>query len=263
MVTNIVPERTDFKWDFEVPRYHNYWCAGAIHHNSGKTSVGAGIVSRLVRREGPIYRRLRNPEKRPLKIWIAPQTFEKFKSNWEQRVLGDIFEGMKVDYTESPVRTFTWADEISPTNTIYGKTQDQGFRAFESDVIDLCLFDEEPEDRRVHDSAVRGTATTNGVVVYTMTPLLGISWTFSRFYQPVKKAEYQIADRVWRCKNLITLIQMGSADNPANVAGGGVARVANDPGLTQAEKNTRLYGHYGYAEGAIFPEFAGLTVEAE
>jgi hypothetical protein len=52
---------------------------------------------------------------------------------------------------------------------------------------------------------------------------------------------------------------MGMADNPESVAGGGVARVQNDPGMTEAEKNTRLHGHYGFAEGLIFPEFATLS----
>jgi hypothetical protein len=55
---------------------------------------------------------------------------------------------------------------------------------------------------------------------------------------------------------------MGMADNPASVAGGGVARLQQDPGMSQAEKNTRLYGHYGFAEGLIFPQFADLFVEA-
>jgi hypothetical protein len=29
--------------------------------------------------------------------------------------------------------------------------------------------------------------------------------------------------------------------------------------MTEAEKNTRLHGHYGYAEGLVFPEFATLN----
>ncbi len=55
-------------------------------NQSGKSTVGGGIVSRLVRREGPVYRRLRKPEGRPLKIWVSPHTFEKYKSNWETRL---------------------------------------------------------------------------------------------------------------------------------------------------------------------------------
>jgi hypothetical protein len=56
-------------------------------NRSGKSQVGVGICSRLVRREGPIYRRLRNPKGRALTIWVAPQTDEKAKSLWEPRLL--------------------------------------------------------------------------------------------------------------------------------------------------------------------------------
>ena len=41
LVTHISFKRKDFKWDFTVPEYHNYWLAGAIHHNSFKTSATA------------------------------------------------------------------------------------------------------------------------------------------------------------------------------------------------------------------------------
>ena len=43
------------------------------------------------------------------------------------------------------------------------------------------------------------------------------------------------------------------------MAGGGVARIQNDPGMTEAEKATRLYGKYGYAEGLIWKDFATLS----
>lgn len=247
-------------------------------NQSGKTTSAMGIVSRLVRREGPIYRRLRLPERRPLKIWVCPQSFEKYKSNWEERLGNEVFRGLPHDYdptaeaelfsevahdyVKTPQPTWTWDDDCAKGNTLWGKSQDQGFRAFESDVVDLIVFDEEPEDRKVYTSAQQRFATTNGVIVLAFTPLLGISWTHGMLYVPTKKPAHKVADRVWKRGNAVTLIQMGMADNPASVAGGGVERLKNDPAITQAEKNTRLYGEYGFAEGLIFPEFAGLMVEA-
>lgn len=243
-------------------------------NQSGKSTAGAGVVSRLVRREGPVYRRLRNPEHRPLKIWVSPQSFEKYKSNWERRLYDDVFSGMDIThavelgYKQTPVPVFTWDDGCATGNQLYGKSQDQGFLAFESDVVDLIVFDEEPKDPRLYTSAVQRLATTNGIILLTFTPLLGISWTHGRFYQPSVKPQFQVLDdkgepidRVWRNGNEVTVIEMGMADNPEAVAGGGVARIQNDPGMTEAEKNTRLYGQYGYAEGLIFPGFATLNAD--
>ena len=252
--------RWDVKWDFTVPHYHNYVCAGAVHHNSGKSQSGLGVVSRLVRREGPIYRRLKDPEHRPLKIWVSPQTLEKYLSLWEARLIGQVFAGLDYSYKQSPQHVFTWDDSCAKGNTLWAKSQEQGFMAFESDEVDLIVFDEEPADRRLYTSAEQRLATTNGVIVFAFTPLLGMTWTHGTFYAPVVRDEYRVADRVWRKGNALTVIQMGMADNPAAVAGGGVARLLQNPGITQAEKNTRLYGQYGYAEGLIFPMFADLQV---
>jgi phage terminase large subunit-like protein len=236
-------------------------------NQSGKTQTGMGAVSRLVRREGPVYRRLKDPDTRPLKAWVSPQTFEKYKSNWEPRLIGQVFQGLDFDYVQSPQPVFRWHDGVTkrlrlPPNELWGKAQEQGFMAFESDVVDLIVLDEEPADKRIHTSCIQRFATTNGVLLYTFTPLLGMSWTHGVFYVPCVKDEFKVADRVWRRGNAITLIMMGMADNPASVAGGGVARLQQDPGISQAEKNTRLYGHYGFAEGLIFSCFADLFVEA-
>jgi phage terminase large subunit-like protein len=231
-------------------------------NRSGKSKVGEGIVSRVVRREGPIYRRLRNPKGRQLKIWVAPQTDEKAKSLWEPRLL-KMFEGLEVRYVQSPHRLFEWKD-ADGGGTLWIKSQEQGFLAFESDDVDLVLFDEEPEDRRVYASAKTRLATTNGAVVLTFTPLNGMTWTHEEIYAPVaEKPDLQVADRFWRLGNEISVIQMGMADNPEAVAGGGVARMLRDPSMSEAEKAARLYGKYGFTEGLLFPMWADLTTDKE
>lgn len=229
-------------------------------NRSGKTQSALGIVSRLIRREGPIYRRLKDPGTRPLKIWVSPQTSEKYASLWEPRLIGQVFSGLSYKYVQSPHHVFTWDDACAKGNTLWGKTQEQGFLAYESDDVDLIVFDEEPIDKRLYTSAEQRLATTNGVIVFAFTPLLGMSWTHGTFYTPTVRPEYQVADRVWRNRNHCTVIQMGMADNPAAVSGGGVARLQNNPAIAETEKQTRLYGAYGYAEGLIFPEFADLMV---
>lgn len=239
----------DRKWDFEVPGYHHYWLGGVLHHNSGKTQAGRGIIARLVRREGPIYQRLRNPRGRRLKVWVAPLTGEKWRSNWEQSLLGEVLVGLGATYVQSPHPVITGQDRYGGWE-IWGKSQDQGYRAFEGDPVDLIIVDEEPEDPRIYSSCMQRFATTNGCLVFTFTPLLGMDWTHTKLYEPVARPAYQRRERVWR-KDNVTLIQMGMADNPA--AKDGAARLAADPVLTDQEKRTRLFGEYGFVEGLLFP----------
>ena len=137
-------------------------------------------------------------------------------------------------------------------------TSDQGYMSFESDEVDLVIFDEEPEDQKVYTAAVQRFATTNGVVVLAYTPLRGMTWTNSSLYVPTVKPANEVASRVWQLGTAISVIQMGMADNPAAVEGGGVERLRNDVSISEAERNTRLYGMYGFAEGLIWPECADL-----
>jgi len=223
---------------------------------SGKSVLSAGIVGRLIRREGPIYARLRNPQ-RALKVWVAPLTFEKWRSNWEQRLLTDVFAGLGASYTQSPHPVITWRDQYGESS-LWGKAQEQGFMAFESDTVDLIVLDEEPEDVRLYGSCMQRFATTNGVLVLAFTPLLGMDWTYSRLYEPVAKPEYQRGDRIWKSSakgstSGVTIIQMGMADNPA--AQGAAERLQADPVISEQEKRTRLYGEYGFVEGLVFPQF--------
>lgn len=235
----------------------------------GKTSSAMGIVSRVLRREGPIYRRLRSTGKkrgvdidsRPLKVWVAPKTGEKAQSVWEPLLRDHAFVGMAFSYVQSPHRVFTWTDGVSAGNTLALKSQDQGLLAFESDAVDLVVFDEEPLDRRLVAAANARTTTTGGCVVLAFTPLHGLTYTHGAYYVPCVKPEFKIADRVWRIGNRLAVVQMGMADNPAAVAGGGVQRLRDDPTISEAERQTRLYGTYGYAEGLIFPVLAGLFTD--
>lgn len=231
-------------------------------NQSGKSKVGEGIVSRLVRREGPIYQRLKDPGGRPLTIWVCPQTFEKYSSLWERRLLDGVFRGLDYEYSRTPHPCFRWRDEHGG-GELWGKAQEQGFLSFESNVVDLVLFDEEPEDVRVYNSAKTRLTTTNGVIVLTYTPLLGMSWTYHALYVPCVKPRLRVADRVWRLDHRMTVVNMGMADNPEAVAGGGVARLRADPSMSEAEKAARLYGTYGYTEGLLIKGFATLNADLD
>ncbi len=226
-------------------------------NQSGKTTVGLGIVNRLVRREGPIYRRLIEPVGRRLKTWVSPNLHEKWLSNWEQRIIHDVFAGIPHRYVQTPHPHFEWEDNAGG-GELWGKSQEQGFMAFESDVVDLALFDEEPLDKRLYTSAQARLSGTNGVIVLLFTPLNGITWTYTALYLPTTKDEYKVAERVWVKRPQLTVIEMGMADNPRSVIGGGVARLTADTSISESERQTRLFGKYGFTEGLIFPMFADL-----
>lgn len=231
-------------------------------NQSGKTTVGLAIAARVIRREGPIYRRLLRPEGRPLKIWVCPNLNEKYKSNWEDRLVHEAFAGVEHTYVQSPHPLFTWKDEFGG-GTLWGKSQEQGFMAFESDEVDLILFDEEPLDRRLYTSAQTRVSGTNGVIALLFTPLNGITWTYGALYLPAAVPERERAPRVWVDFPRLTIVEMGMADNPHSVDGGGVERLKNDPSISESERQTRLYGKYGFTEGLIFPMFADLSVHTQ
>lgn len=232
-------------------------------NQGGKTEVAAAVVGRMVRREGPMYARLRNPKGRPLKIWVAPQTLDKYTSNWENRLEERVFRGIEHSMTKSPWPVWRWVDAHGG-GELWGKSQDQGWRSFESDVVDLVVFDEEPEDPKLLSSAMVRTSTTNGAIVLAYTPLLGMTWTYHTLVAPTMTDECRVADRYWRSPDgRIAVIQWGMADNPASVAGGGVGRVVNDPTMSEPEKRARLFGEYGFAEGLIFPELTGVATKGD
>lgn len=228
---------------------------------SGKSQSAIGMISRVMRREGPIYRRLKDIENRPLKIWVAPKTGEKALSYWEPALRLQAFAGIDHSYVQGPQRVFTWDDDFAKGNTLWLKSQDQGLLAFESDAVDVVVFDEEPLDRRLVSAAQGRLTTTNGVIVHAYTPLHGLTWTHGAYYVPCVRDQYRKGDRVWRMGKRLTVIQMGMADNPAAVAGGGVERLQNDPSISESEKRTRLFGEYGFAEGLLFPVLAGLFTD--
>lgn len=49
VLTSLEHIRDDFKWDFEVPGFHNYFAGGVINHNSGKTAFSAYKLARVAR----------------------------------------------------------------------------------------------------------------------------------------------------------------------------------------------------------------------
>lgn len=71
-----------------------------------------------------------------------------------------------------------WHDkngEFGGHSLISFKSYDQGVEAFMGTSIDVISLDEEPPSRNIYDECLTRTMTTNGIVMCTFTPLLGLS----------------------------------------------------------------------------------------
>ncbi len=267
---------------------------GVGGNRSGKSKMAMGILSALLRRTSPLNKQLLTTDSvtgairvkqdsDPLRIWIVPPTGEKYREDWVNPAdgmgikywMGDRF----IRHRQSPDNVFLGAPPgVNPVNAdgtldenkcdrILGKSQDQDLLTFESSEVDVAFFDEEPKDPDIVTSTMMRIATTNGVVIFAYTPLMGLSWSYDLWWKPlIKQARAKkIANRCWIDvpkdpeMGAIIAVQMGMADNPrARVY---AKEVMLDPTRSEAEKAARVYGEYGFVAGALIPALAGIDVE--
>jgi phage terminase large subunit-like protein len=151
-------------------------------------------------------------------------------------------------------------------DTLYGKTQEQALLQFESSEVDIVWFDEIPTDESIFNSCLLRLRVTHGIIILTYTPLMGLDWTFQRFWKLLVKQGRAIkdSDRAWyhapEKGRGVVVVQTGTRDNP--VARDYADEIEADPEMSDAEKAARLYGIYGFAEGALLPRLSGLDLES-
>ncbi len=252
---------------------------------SGKSTTAKSVIADIVRRRSVLNQRLMidtatgKPTRdlwRPLTIWAATPTGEKFRLDWSEPAhgesleywLGDTFLEKKLSpdlYYKTRVQA---PNGQLVEDKIIAKSYDQGYLSFESSVVDIIVFDEEPPEVKIVNSALGRLATTNGVLFMAFTPLEGMSWSYHKWYGPCveRGGGQQIGDRCWFFEEQlegmpgrsVAIVQMGTSDNPK-------ARVYDreletDPTMLEAEKQARRFGHYGYVEGLLFPQLAGFEI---
>lgn len=264
-------------------------------NRSGKTKTLMGIWSQMIRHTSPLSRQLlatdrytgeirqKGPED-PLTMWVVPPTLEKARQDWinpSDRMglkywAGDLFVKKEQSpdlmiLTKTPGLEYVdrsgTMDQSALTKTIM-KSQDQDLYTFESSEVDAVIVDEEFQDKDKFTSCLMRVATTNGIIIMGFTPLLGLTWTYDRWWKPlVKQGRAEcLEDRCYIYQppsgkgSVVVLAQMGSADNPRAQAYS--EEIENDPGMTDAEKQARLKGEYGFVEGALVPALAGLDITA-
>ncbi len=268
-------------------------------NRGGKSKTAMGVVSQALRRTSGLNKQLLTTDKYtgairikddrdPLTVWIVPPTLEKARLDWVapqdgfglRYWIGDLF----LKYRESPDTIFYCRPpgktreecldsdgKIDPekVDKILIKSQDQKLESFESSEVDLVIFDEEVQDFDIWTSCRMRIGTTHGAILMAYTPLHGLSWSYKKFWKPLVKDNVakSVADRCYihnptgpgeEGQANVVCAQMGSADNPR--ARTYAREIELDPGMGEAEKAARLYGEYGYVEGALLPALAGIDV---
>jgi len=268
-------------------------------NRGGKTAYSKGELARMIRRESHLNGQLtsfnpitgeprpKRPDE-PLTIWVVPPSMQKAREDWispsdgfgVKYWLGDRF----VHRRKSPDHIFysrppglpepTNKEEISDSylekcDRVIMKSCEQDVLAFESSECDAVFFDEEPKGehgREIVQSCLMRIGTSNGALIFSFTPLNGLSWSYDKWFKPlvVEKRARVYGGRRWiydpEKGRTVIIAQMGTRDNPR--AREYADEVEADPTMTEAEKNARLYGQYGYVEGALFPNLAGLDVDS-
>jgi len=268
-------------------------------NRGGKSKVAMGLIDECLRRVSGLNKQFLTTSKYtgnivvktdrdPVTIWVVPPTLEKARQDWltpqdgmglkhwcGNRFLHIAHSPDLVLYCRPPGRTekemYNAKGKLRTEicDKILIKSQDQKLETFESSEVDVVVFDEEVQREEVWASCQMRIGTTHGVIVMAYTPLHGLSWSWKRYWKPLikEKLSVMVQNRCWihnptkagkiGASNIVCA-QMGSADNPR--ARSHAAETEADHGMGQAEKDSRLYGEYGYVEGSLLPALAGIDV---
>ena len=183
------PKHLEF---LEASRKYRESCYCAANR-VGKSLVGCYAVSAHLTGLYPDWWKGRRFEV-PTSVWVAGDTYETTRDILQLTLLGEIssrdgrkaLDGRGVVPGNLLGRT-TWRSGVQDlVDTIHVrhvsggwsslgfKSTDQGRRAFQGTGRSVVLFDEEPP-MDVYGEALIRTATSNGIVILTFTPLLGLS----------------------------------------------------------------------------------------
>lgn len=102
-------------------------------------------------------------------------------------------------------------------------------------------FDEEPR-RDIYQESLMRLIDFNGDVLLTMTPLLGLSWTFDELYEPYMRGE--LPDSL--------IVEVDMDDNPHLTEAAKERALA---GLSHEEREARKKGRFVHFAGLIYDEF--------
>lgn len=193
-ITTIVSLGSQPILDFTVDDTNCYEIGGVVHHNTGK-SFGIGGYETTVHLTGfyPDWWEGRRFD-HPVEWWAAGDTLTTTRDIVQQILLGDIGQwGTGLIPQEclvgDPVMRagvtgavdYARVKHASGNISLIGfKAYDQGRKTFQGTAKHGIWLDEEP-DESIYDECLVRLATTNGLLLATFTPLLGLSKVALKF----------------------------------------------------------------------------------
>lgn len=127
---------------------------------------------------------------------------------------------------------------------IVSKAYAQGRKAWQGAGIRAAWLDEEPEDEGLVDETLMRLSDQGGRILFTMTPLLGLSWPYHRWIAPWEQGQAEDDQHVE---------EIHGVDNPWIDQGFLIRRLqAMDP----ATRAKRGMGRFQAARGLIYPMFS-------
>ena len=208
--------------DFEVEETHCYYAAGALHHNSGKSQVGASIVAQALRFGWPDSETVHySPDMtitdRSVSVWASSLDWPSSRDIVQPKLFDNGYgvkgRGNEPFIPQREIQQWVPSQQILKlkNGSILGfKSNDSGREKYQGTGKDLIWFDEE-HDKDVYEEAtirVEAGRTLSVIVTCTLLPPEGVpggvTWTYDDIVRP------------WQAGKLkdVLLITAGIYDNP-------------------------------------------------
>lgn len=191
-------------YDFTVDVYHNYIAGSLINHNT--EGVGAYELALHLTGKYPAWW-VGKRFNRPVKVWAAGDTSKTVREIIQVKLLGEPGQtGTGLIPADLVIRTTAkhgLADAVDTAqiqhtsggvSQLIFKSYDQRREAFQGSEQDIIWLDEEPP-LDVYTECLLRTMTTDGCVLCTFTPLMGLSDVVMYFLPGGQLAENEEAGR--------------------------------------------------------------------
>jgi len=213
VVTKVTYLRRDVKYDFTVPGYHNYLLAGAVHHNSGKSTLSSiedaiDICKVVPVAMDGIYPKSKIPEKVPFSVRVVGVDHTQLLNTvipayrrWIPR--GYLIKGSWDHSFSSERRLLTLQRGRRVYGTIEFMTNQMEVEKFQGPPLDKVNYDEEPRQDIYRENLLRFVTAKRLRVRFRMTPTRGLTWVKS-----------EILDREGEPGSGIRCFKLASVCNP-------------------------------------------------